>query len=252
MNFLFSAILTISIWVGVSICYGLEGSSNFIVLSKDKDQEIQIMNLAEMYRETISQSWFHSTIPEGVGRALINITQSSRARSNFTWKIDSPERRMHTVYLTGPRSDIPSLLHHEMVHVVFDNFFPRVKNGKVQSSKFPIWIEEGIACQYDSKNLKSTRKDSIKWMLRTGNWPLQTRIFINDANSSAGNYSLYACREDAVLYLLELGGKDTLLAFGQDCINLNNTDESFRKHYNIESSEDFFRLLVLKLKRNYS
>jgi hypothetical protein len=185
-----------------------------------------LLDKAERYRREIALEWLGEELPPSVGRTIVNVTFSSGPDQGLTWAKDHPDRKYHTLYLAGsPAQDLDRLLAHEMVHVILATRYPH-------PNRLPTWLEEGIACRYDSDKRQAVRHRIIKWLAHTGNWsPL--RQVLDGANISASDQESYAVCVTLTDMLLARGGKQTLLAFGQSGLQLG-WDRALSQHYGIK------------------
>ena len=229
---------------------GFAYSNNFHVFTETQQQAVTLLNNAERYRESLSLKWLGRKLPSGKGKSTINFVSGSKNKSNI-WRLDDSRRTMHVIYLKGQFQTIDTELKQQILRSIFATQFPLVRVDNKNYYQFPRWIECGISAQYNM-NVREERKHTIDWMLKTGNWPLTSRLF-DCKELSSDDATLYFCAAESVDYLIELskGDEIKLIKFGVDCYKLG-LDNALQKHYNIESKDDFFNSMVHHLSSKYS
>jgi len=230
------------LWVGsVGHAAGLAHNDNFIVFAQSGvtprvAQELadSLMIRAGQYRKQIAEDWLGSPLPSGVGRATINLRLSDLKDTGLTWAIDHPSRKTHTVYLvTSADKALGQTLAHEMVHVVLATRFPH-------PYRLPAWLEEGIASQYDDPNRCRMRDEVRRWWILTKKWPPLISL-LNAHNIHAEERESYAAAASLTSMLLERGGKEKLLEFGQSA-SRSGWREALQSHYQIRDVAELERV----------
>lgn len=189
-----------------------------------------VLNKAEKYRRDIALRWLGEQLPPSVGQTTINVSFATTRDDGLTWAKDSPQRKHHTVYLsTSPERALGSTLAHEMTHVVLATRFPH-------PNQLPAWIEEGIASTYDDDARQQTRRATIAWFARTGNWPELAPILTTE-NIRRKDQHIYAVASSLVEFLLSKGDKRTLLEFGQSA-KKDGYDTALKQHYDFAHVRD--------------
>src|SRR3990172_1787592 len=184
-----------------------------------------LLQKAERYRKQVALEWLGEELPPSVGKAIINISYGV-SQSALTWAKDRPDRKFHTVYLSGSvGQDFDALLAHEMVHVVLATRYPH-------PNRLAPWLEEGIASRYDDQERKATRDRIARWFVKTGAYPGVIRALEADTISPVDQETYAVCATMTEL-LLSRGTKRTLIEFGES--GRSGWDAALVKYYGIEN-----------------
>ena len=152
-------LLSVSVAQGAGLAY----NADFVVLAPDQQLAEDVLAKADVFRKQVSTEWLGAELPPSVGRTVIHVEISDRDDSGLTWAIDSPDRKLHKLWLTTSRERVlGSTLKHEVSHVVMATRFPH---------RLPAWADEGIAGFADDQIRIDARRRIIRWYADTGNWP---------------------------------------------------------------------------------
>lgn len=195
---------------------GLDGSDNFIVytpseatLSQENEFAAAVVSKAEEFRKEVAETWLGQELPKGAGPTIIYVEFSGLEDSGLTWGKDSPDRTHHLMWLTTSRDRaVGSTLRHEITHTVLATRFPH-------PNRLPEWVEEGIATRYDDDARQDTRKQIVKFWVRTENFPNLAELFVASDLKSADQHS-YAMAASLVGFLLERGDAATVIRFAEN------------------------------------
>jgi len=124
-------------------------SSDMVAGSNEFAQ--QVLTKAEEMRKTIALEWLSHELSKGKGRTTIKVFLNSKKTSGLFW---ANTRGDHNIYVTTPLAKLDEVLQHEMAHVVLATAYPN-------PNRLPRWIEEGIACRYDTM-----RRDPDSWQVK--------------------------------------------------------------------------------------
>lgn len=216
----------------------LQSNDNFIVLVAQQDGDDQgftrqVCNRANHYRDLIAREWLGEELPPGVGRTTIHVNFDSKSDKGLTWAKDSPNRKMHNVFLTTSRERaVSTTLAHEMAHVVLATEFPN-------SRRLAPWVEEGIASHYDDDDRKATRAKILRWIVRSENWPTLIEI-MNRESISTNDQTAYAVASSVTEWLVSRQDKMTFVAFARDGQRLG-WDAALRSHYGLRGVSELER-----------
>ena len=129
---------------------GLATGANFAVWADSQALSEEILYKADTLRREIAKSWLGTPIPDGFGRASINVYFSHQDRSR-TWIADGEVRDTHMVWIYTTPEKLDSALGHEVTHVVLANRFPDL----------PAWAQEGCASASDDHERRTQRRNLV-------------------------------------------------------------------------------------------
>jgi len=202
---------------------GLAYNDDFIVLAPNQSLADGVLAKASAFRREIALEWLNEEIPLGVGRTVIHVQLSERDKGLFL-PIDSPDRKMHKMWIQTTESKIDSTLRHEIAHLVMTTNFP---------DRLPAFIDEGIACRYDDANRKEIRRKITKWLLQRGGLP-RLQSLLEEQNISTDSQTTYTAAASLTEFLLSKGKNSTLLSFavaGQE----TGWNKAVKSHYAYDS-----------------
>jgi hypothetical protein len=210
---------------------GVASNQNFIVLAPDRPLAEQVAARADAFREHVAEAWFGEALPPGAGAAVIHVELSDTQNTGFTWPKDSPNRKLHLVWLrTTRQAATAEALYHEVVHVVLATRFP---------DGLPAWVEEGIASRNDDPERIHVRRQLIRRYAQTGNWPDCSRVFTAESIAPA-DQAAYSVAASVTDFLLARGDKPTLLRFAVSG-KQSGWDRALRQHYGLAGMADLER-----------
>lgn len=204
---------------------GLAHSENFIVMASNEALADRILASAEHYRRQVAIDWLGFELPAGEGRSAITAKLDPTKSSGLTWPKRSNSGKLHHVWLNfaDPKA-VDAMLHHEMVHVVFNTY---------RDIGLPAWIEEGAASQGDDPERVAIRQRTMATMAETRNWPDLAPLFAAQGISSSDRTS-YSVAASLTEFLLTRGDKATFVRFGVTGQNAG-WDQALREVYEIDS-----------------
>ncbi len=230
---LFCAEVTASYWQ-------TEKSQHFILYYEDASEEYvsEIINKAENYYNSIIDNLGYRRFDfwNWDKRAKIFLYKNSAAYLKETnrsaWSgasVNVKERTIKT--FNNQRNFFDSILPHEMTHIIFHEFVG-------DKAKFPLWLDEGIAC--------SQEESSLKERLRTTGNLVKQGIYLEFENlSKIRDYSLivpsvfYAQSASIIVFLLNQYGKDKFLDFNRQLRDGVQWQEALLKSYKFEDMNEF-------------
>lgn len=210
-----------------SLCLadGAARNENGIVLAASEEFAQAVLDKANDYRRQAALEWLGEELPPSVGPMMIYARVSDVEEEGKTWRIDSPQRRFHTIWVTASEDLVlGALLHHEVTHAVLATQMPE---------GVPAFLDEGIASRVDDPRRVAIRRRILDWFVSTGNWP-QVASLLDLEMISASDQQTYAVAASLTEYLLTRGDKPTLLKFARSG-KANGWSQALRMHYQIES-----------------
>ena len=215
--FMLAAILFVSFWSGLKSAHavGFAHGPNFVVFTPEEASDdasqafaLRVLAKADEYRRQIALEWFEEELPEGAGRAVINIMFSSNGEASGTWAKDHQSRTHHKIFLSTTRDRaLGNTLQHEIAHVVFSTKY-------THDNPLPIWLEEGIASRYDDDKRKQKRQQVLNNLVQTGDVP-DLQVLFDRERLAAQNFTGYAAAVSLTDCLLRRGDKQSLLRFAE-------------------------------------
>ena len=133
--FMLAAILFVSFWSGPKSAHavGFAHGPNFVVFTPEEASDdasqafaLRVLAKADEYRRQIALEWFEEELPEGAGRAVINIMFSSNGEASGTWAKDHQSRTHHKIFLSTTRNRARQYAStRDSPRRIFDEVYPR-------------------------------------------------------------------------------------------------------------------------------
>jgi hypothetical protein len=207
----------------------LAAGENFVVFARDQATAEAVRTAANRHRSQIARDWLSRPIPDGIGRATINVRIDDSKDEGFTWPIDDPRRSFHKVWLTTSQERaLGTTLKHEIAHTVLATRYPDL----------PEWAEEGVASTYDDADRQQLCRQKLAWYHETGQWPSLEQLLSREVITATDTAS-YAVSASLVRYLLTRGDRAILLTFAATA--KGDWDAALRRHYGVQSVGDLQR-----------
>jgi hypothetical protein len=186
---------------------GMAADGDFIVLAEDQALAEAVLEQSGEYRREIALDLLGEELPPGVGRTVIYVRISDADDTGRTWAIDSPQRRLHSLWVNSTRTGVLGpLLKHEIAHVVMATRHP---------GALPSWAEEGVASRYDDPRRVEIRRRVLRWFAETGNWP-RLELVLTAESLTSHDQASYAVAASLTEYLLARADHETFFAFAVD------------------------------------
>ncbi|MBW3600125.1 MAG: hypothetical protein KY475_22985 [Planctomycetes bacterium] len=203
---------------------GLVRDENAVVLADDEALAQAVLAKATEFRRLAAIEWLGAELPPSVGPMMIYPRISDVQEDGKTWRIDSPDRRFHTIWVAGSQDVVlGSLLHHEVTHAVLAAQMPE---------GVPAFIDEGIASRVDDEERIAIRRRILDWFVQSGNWPNLAGV-LEAPSISAHDQQTYAVAASVTEFLLTQGDKETLLKFARSG-KANGWSQALQMHYGID------------------
>jgi hypothetical protein len=184
---------------------GFAHDPTFIVYAPDQALADQVLAKAEEFRKAEAKDLLGTELEPAAGRTIITVQVSETEDKGFTWPIDHPDRKFHSMWLTTSRERAAGgTLRHEIRHVVLNTRFPF-------PDRLPLWIEEGLASRSDDGQRQRIWRDTAATFSQSG-WPdIQSVVDTQSIHST--DQATYGASTSLVNYLLTRGDMPKLLQF---------------------------------------
>ena len=186
---------------------GMAVTDNFNVTAPTEAIADAVAKQAELFRKQAALEWLGKELPRGKGPAMITVIISANEDDGLTWPIDTPERKLHHVWLTtSAENAVGATLYHEVVHTVI--------NTVTYPTFLPAWANEGIASQADDAGRKETRRRIAAGWASDGRWP-QLQTLFQEKKIAHTDREGYAVAASVAQFLAGLGGKPKVIEFAK-------------------------------------
>lgn len=206
-----------------ALAHGMASDVNFIVFADSDATARSVLARANVYRDEVARDLLGNELPPGVGRTIVYVRQSQNEDTGRTWPVDSPTRRLQSVWVTSTAAGVEgALLKHEIAHVVLATRFP---------GRIPPWADEGLASRYDDPGRIAIRRRIVEWFSKSDNWPRLESV-LQETTIAGGDEPAYAVASSLTAFLLTRSDRATFIAFASDGAEYG-WDEAVRRHYGL-------------------
>ena len=207
---------------------GFAHDETFIIYAPDQALADQVLAKAQEFRAAEAKDLLGKELQPREGRTIITVAVSATEDSGFTWPIDHPDRKFHSMWLTTSRERAAgSTLRHEIRHVVLNTGFP---------DRLPLWIEEGLASRSDNAEHQRVWRKTATAFSQSG-WPdIHSLMEVKLIHST--DQATYGASTSLVNYLLTRGDMSKLLQFAVTG-KKSGWDSALDQCYGIRSLREF-------------